>query len=59
MNPLIREAAASVDLGWVLGGMPIFFLAVFLLWVWIAYSPRNRSRWEEAARMPLTDGGDR
>ena len=59
MNPLIREAAASVDFGWVLGGMTIFFLAFFLAWAWVAYDPKNKSRWDEAAQMPLNDGGDR
>ena len=58
MNPLLKEAAASVDFGWVLGGMTVFFLAIFLMWTWIAYAPKNKSRWEEAARMPFMDGGD-
>lgn len=59
MNPLLREAAGTVDLSWILGGVTVVFLCVFLLWVWWAYRPKNRAKWEEAARMPFMDGGDR
>ena len=59
MNDLLREAAQTVDFGWVLGGVTIVFLGVFLAWAWWAYTPKNREKWEEAARMPFTDGGDR
>lgn len=58
MNALIREAAASVDFGWLLGALTILFLAIFLAWVWVAYAPKNRDKWEEASRMPFMDGGD-
>jgi cbb3-type cytochrome oxidase subunit 3 len=58
MNPLIQEAAASVELGWLLGVMTVVFFAVFLIWFWVAYAPKNRERWDEAARMPFMDGGD-
>lgn len=58
MNPLLNEAAGSVQLGWLLGVMTVVFFAIFLGWVWYAWSPRNRHIMEEAAQMPLTDGGD-
>jgi len=58
MNPLLREAAGAVSLGWLLGVMTVIFLAVFLGWIWYANSPRNRSLMDEAARMPFDDGGD-
>lgn len=58
MNPLISEAAASVDLGWLLGAMTVVFFVIFLAWFWVAYSPKNKARWEEAGRMPFMDGGE-
>ncbi|MFQ5536882.1 MAG: cbb3-type cytochrome oxidase subunit 3 [Gemmatimonadota bacterium] len=58
MNPLIKEAAASVQMGWLLGVMTVVFFVVFLGWVWWAYNPRNRERMEEAAMMPFMDGGE-
>jgi cbb3-type cytochrome oxidase subunit 3 len=59
MNPLLEEAASSVEAGWVLGLMTVVFLAAFLWWVWYAYTPRNQALMEEASRMPLGDGGER
>lgn len=58
MNALIREAVASVELGWLLAGLTVFFLAFFVALVWWTYSPGNKARMEEAARMPFTDGTD-
>ncbi|HKJ02288.1 MAG TPA: cbb3-type cytochrome c oxidase subunit 3 [Longimicrobiales bacterium] len=58
MNPLLREAAASVELAWVLSTMTVVFFAIFVGWIWYAWSPRNRRLMEEAAHMPLNDGGE-
>lgn len=58
MNPLLREAAASVQLGWVLGVMTVVFFAVFLGWAWYAYRPKHRAMMDEIGRMPFMDGGD-
>ena len=58
MNPLIRETAGAVQLGWVAGAMTVVFFAVFLAWIWYAWSPANRGAIEEARRMPFTEGGD-
>lgn len=58
MNPLLQEAAGSVQLVWVLSTMTVVFFAIFLGWIWYAWSPRNRRLMEEAARMPLNDGGE-
>ncbi len=55
MNPLIREAAGAVQGGWILGVMTAVFLATFLFWLWYAYAPAHRARFEEAGRMPLDD----
>ena len=58
MNPLLQEAAGSVELGWVLSTMTVVFFAIFVGWIWYAWSPRNRRLMEEAAQMPLNDGGE-
>ncbi len=58
MNTLLREAAASVQMGWLLGAMTVVFLVCFVGWIVYAYHPRNRELMEEMARMPLGDGGD-
>ena len=58
MNPLIREAVASVQGGWLLGVMTLVFFACFAGWIAWAWAPRNRERLEEAARQPFMDGGE-
>jgi len=57
MNPLLREAAESVRLGWVLGLMTLLFLSSFVLWIWWAYRAKNRARWEADSRLPFDEGG--
>jgi len=58
MNQIIQAAAQSIQLGWLMGLMTIFFILWFLGWTWWAFSPRNKEKLEEAARMPFSDGGD-
>jgi cbb3-type cytochrome oxidase subunit 3 len=58
VNPLLREAAGSVQLGWLLGVMTVVFFAVFLAWIRWAWSPRNRRLMEDARHMPFNEGGD-
>lgn len=58
MNPLLREAAGAVHLGWLLGVMTVVFFALFLAWIWYAWSPANRQAMEEARQMPFTEGND-
>jgi len=58
MNHIIQAAAESVQLGWFMGIMTIFFILWFVGWTWWAFSPRNKEKMEEAARMPFSDGGD-
>lgn len=58
MNPLLSDAAASVQMGWLLGAMTVVFFAIFLGWIWYAWSPANKALMEEAAQMPFADGGD-
>jgi cbb3-type cytochrome oxidase subunit 3 len=58
VNPLVREAASAVQLGWVAAVMTVVFFAVFLGWIWYAWSPANRQAIEEARQLPFTEGGD-
>lgn len=58
MNPVIAAAAESISLGWLMGLMTAFFVIWFVAWTWWAFSPKNKQRFEEAARMPLSDGGE-
>ncbi|MEZ4415523.1 MAG: cbb3-type cytochrome c oxidase subunit 3 [Gemmatimonadota bacterium] len=58
MNPLIQEAAGSVELGWLLGVMTVVFFAFFLAWTYWAFAPSHRRRMEEYARMPFDEGGE-
>jgi cytochrome c oxidase cbb3-type subunit 4 len=58
VNPLLEAAAQSVSLGWFMGLLTVFFLGCFIGWTWWAFSPKNKQRFEEAARMPLSDGGE-
>jgi cbb3-type cytochrome oxidase subunit 3 len=57
VNTLMREAAASIEMGWLLGVMTAVFFAAFLYWVWYAYAPSHKRRLEEAALLPF-DGGE-
>jgi cbb3-type cytochrome oxidase subunit 3 len=58
VNQILQAAAEQVRLGWVLGVMTVVFFAWFIGGIVWTFLPRNRARFEEAARMPLTDGGD-
>jgi cbb3-type cytochrome oxidase subunit 3 len=56
VNPVLELAAESVELGWLLGVMTVFFFVSFLAWAWWAYTPRHKAMMDEAARLPLMDG---
>ncbi len=58
MNQIFQAAAESVSLGWVMGLMTVFFCAWFIGWTVWAFHPKNKQKLEEAARLPLSDGGD-
>ena len=57
MNPLKLEAAASVQMGWLLGALTILFFASFLYWIWYAYAPSRKQFMDEASLIPF-DGGE-
>ncbi len=56
MNTLMREAGASVQMGWLLGVMTAVFFASFLYWVWYAYAPSRKGIMHEASLMPFDEG---
>jgi len=58
VNPLLQEAAQSIQMSWLLSVMTVVFFLSFLGWVWYAYSPRHRELMDELAQMPLKDGGE-
>ena len=58
MNEVFRTAGETARLGWIMGLLTVLFLGVFLYWSWWAYSARNRTRLDEASRLPFTDGGE-
>ena len=58
MNPILHEAGASSQLGWLMGVTTVVFLAAFLFWTWWAWTAKNKARWEADSRLPLNDGGD-
>ena len=58
MNPLQQAAAAAVRGTWLMGLLTLLFLLCFLGLVWWAYARRNRARFEEAGRLPLTTAED-
>lgn len=58
MNPLIEQASEAIGLGGLATVMMILFMVGFLGWVWYAYRPANRDRFEDAARLPFEEGGE-
>ena len=57
MNPIYRAAAEATELGWLMGGTTLLFVACFIGWTLWAWSPRNRELMEAAGRIPLDEGG--
>lgn len=58
MNPLLQEAVRQIQHGWLAALMTVVFLACFIAFVWWALLPRNRQRFDDAARLPLSDGDE-
>ncbi len=58
MNPILHEAGANSELGWLMGVTTVVFVAAFLFWIWWAWTARHKARWEADSRLPLNDGGD-
>jgi len=57
MHPLIEQAEA-IGPGWLATIMTLLFIAGFMGWVWYAYRPANREKFEDAARLPFEEGGE-
>lgn len=58
MNPLIEQASEAIGLGWMATIMTLLFVVAFCAWVWYAFTPANRQKFEDAARLPFDEGGD-
>lgn len=58
MNPLLQEAVQQIRHGWLAALMTALFLASFVGFVWWALLPRHRQRFDDAARLPLSDGDE-
>jgi cbb3-type cytochrome oxidase subunit 3 len=58
MNPLIEQASEAIGLGWLAAIMTVLFIGGFLGWVWYAYRPANRQKFEDAAMLPFEEGGE-
>ncbi len=59
MNPIRDAAADAATYGWLLGLMTALFTVGFGGWVVWACLPGNRSRFDDAARLPFDDGDPR
>jgi cbb3-type cytochrome oxidase subunit 3 len=55
---LLHDAAAGVTTGWVTGIATAAFILFFTGWIWWAWNPKHKAELDEAARLPLDDGGD-
>jgi len=53
MNTVFRAASEALTAGWMMGTMTIIFMVFFGAWTIWAWLPRNRERFEAAARLPL------
>ena len=58
MHPLIEQASEAIGRGGMATIMMLLFMAGFLWWVWYAYRPANRKKFEDAARLPFEEGGE-
>ena len=59
MNPLIQQARESIGMGGFATVLTLLFMVAFVAWVWWAYTPRNREKFEDAAMLPFEEGVDR
>jgi cbb3-type cytochrome oxidase subunit 3 len=59
MNPLVEQASEYIGMGGLATVLTLLFVIAFLAWVWYAYTPRNREKFEDAALLPFEEGVDR
>jgi cbb3-type cytochrome oxidase subunit 3 len=55
MNPLFRSAADSLESGWLMGTMTVFFLTFFLIASVRLLSRGSREEMDAAALLPFED----
>jgi cbb3-type cytochrome oxidase subunit 3 len=58
MNHVLQDAATNVTTGWITGVATATFILFFVGWVWWAWNPKHKAELDEAARLPLDNGGD-
>jgi cbb3-type cytochrome oxidase subunit 3 len=58
MNHVLQDAATNVTTGWITGIATATFIVFFVGWVWWAWNPKHKAELDEAARLPLDNGGD-
>lgn len=59
MNPLIEQASESIGMGGMAAVLTVLFMVAFFAWVWYAYRPGNKQKFEDAALLPFEEGVDR
>jgi cbb3-type cytochrome oxidase subunit 3 len=59
MNPLVEQASEYIGMAGLATVLTLLFVIAFLAWVWYAYTPRNREKFEDAALLPFEEGVDR
>lgn len=59
MNPVIQKASESIGMGGMATVLTLLFMVAFFAWVWYAYTPRNKKKFEDAALLPFEEGVDR
>lgn len=59
MNPIIQKASESIGMGGMATILTLLFIVAFFAWVWYAYTPRNKKKFEDAALLPFEEGVDR
>lgn len=52
---VLKEGAAVAQMGWVMGGMTLFFMGAMASWVVWTWWPSRREAFEKAALMPLQE----
>ena len=58
MNPVIQKASESIGMGGMATVLTLLFMVAFFAWVWYAYTPRNKKKFEDAALLPFEEGVD-
>jgi cbb3-type cytochrome oxidase subunit 3 len=55
MNTVLQQAAATANLGWVMGLNTIMFMGIFVAWSLYLWSPSRKQELDNAGNLPLED----